>query len=71
VQADQLHSGMLWQVAASVAALQGPLQVPPAHVQLTAKTSERQDSCVISAAQSKPRVGFTTHPGVAAQPGIF
>jgi len=71
VHVDQLHSGMLWQVAMSVAALQGPLHVPFAHVQVTARTSTTQVSSINSAEQSPPRVGFTMHPGVAAQPGIF
>jgi hypothetical protein len=71
VHTDQLHSGMLWQVAMSVAALQKPLHVPFAQVQLTARTSTRQAFCVVAAAQSSPRTGFTMHPGVGAQPGML
>jgi hypothetical protein len=62
---------MLWQVAMSVVVLQGPLHVPFAQVQLTGRVFERQEDSVTSAAQSNPRVGVATHPGVAEHPGMF
>jgi hypothetical protein len=71
VQADQLQLGMLWQVAWSVAPLQGPLQTPFDQLQPVTTRFTRQSFCVVAVGQSRPLTGFTKHPGAAAQPGTF
>ena len=58
---------MLWQLAWSVAALQGPRQTPPDQLQLAVA---EQAACVVAIAQSWPITGFTMQPGVGAQPEI-
>jgi hypothetical protein len=67
VQADQLQVGMLWQVAWSVAALQGPAQTPLDQLHCP---DAAQAAWVVAIGQSWPMTGFTMHPGVGAQPGI-
>lgn len=49
--------------------LQGPLQTPFDHWQNVAVTFTRQSFSVVAAAQSKPKLGFVMHTGVAVQLG--
>jgi hypothetical protein len=62
---------MLWQVALSVAPLQGPLQTPFDQLQPETPRFTRQVSCVVAVGQSWPLTGFTMHPRVGAQSGTF